>query len=213
MPRRKYNSTRKRDALKFLAAIAVLAVFISSTTILGFLPSNGLRQSEQSSGTGRTRVVGSFYDKELGTWVYLAQNDRALLLSVSGLTFFGWQNLGECSKALSGDGAALGYYPICKGKTEAYYAFGKVQGGNTAGVESLLYDTNGGAPDVPMKNLVFREKGGDVYFLCCAYLGYPYQSGASDNYVSYGIHVKAVDSGGKVLTEKSLERPDLSTMG
>lgn len=209
MKHKKYGSTRRSTALKLLAGIALLLAFVSMTNMLGLLPVNALRQLEQTTGTGHTRVVCRYHDRDAGVWIHLGENDRALLLSAAGLNLYGWWENGGCPKALSADGATMGYYTISSIKRQAkvYYVFGKVPGG-CAGVDAVLREAGGMAPDLAMETPCFKTVDGDCYFLCRAAVAY---DGNMENYPHYNPTVKALDAAGKVALDETLGDPAVFT--
>ncbi|GEM_PF-5248472 len=208
MKHKKYGSTRRATALKLLAGIALLLAFVSMTNMLGLLPVNALRQLEQTTGTGHTRVVCGYHDREAGVWIHLGENDRALLLSAADLNVTGWGYIGGCPQALSG-GTAANYYIIHNSKNLflTYYVFGKVPGG-CAGVEAVLRNAAEAFPDLAMETLALRTVGGDGYFLCRAAVAY---DGNMENYPHYNPTVKALDAAGKVALDETLGDPAVFT--
>ena len=210
MKHKKYGSTRRATALKLLAGIALLLAFVSMTNMLGLLPVNALRQLEQTTGAGHTRVVCRYHDRDAGVWIHLGENDRALLLSSSSFNLYGWWENGGCPKALSADGATMGYYTISSIKRQAkvYYVFGKVPGG-CAGVDAVLREAGGMAPDLAMETPCFKTVDGDCYFLCRVSVAYDSETTDSPH---YNPVVKAVDSAGNVLLDETLGDSDVATM-
>ena len=210
MKHKKYGSTRRATALKLLAGIALLLAFVSMTNMLGLLPVNALRQLEQTTGTGHTRVVCRYHDRDAGVWIHLGENDRALLLSAAGLNVTGWGYISGCPQALSADGATMGYYTISSIKRQAkvYYVFGKVPGG-CAGVDAVLREAGGMAPDLAMETPCFKTVDGDCYFLCRVSVAYDSETTDSPH---YNPVVKAVDSAGNVLLDETLGDSDVATM-
>lgn len=128
---RKKLLVRKRLALRSLLLAVVLLLLANYLFGIGLLlPTQVVRQSEETTGTGDTDTVTWVREPDIGKTmrIYLTANENALLLTPAYLSFCGWIDGGGQALDCSGQAPLYaGWRRLTWQDTDSvYYIFGRV---------------------------------------------------------------------------------------
>ena len=168
--------SRRKKALRRILIMAVALFVVNGLQHLGLLPRQAVCALEQRAGTGHTAVVARDWARPLRKTqlVYLSENEKALLLSDTYFTLYGWMpgfsDEVDCSAEAP---LHAGWRTLGRDGTILWYFYGRVDDPSVTRVDVTLrkqaYDEQSGAcpGDVVAETGTedFFEKGGYRYFL------------------------------------------------
>lgn len=161
MKKRSFNKTRKQKAIVRTIIAAALLILAFGANFYGLFPSSGLRELEDTLGTGKTDVVAKTFEKSVSSEIYLTENENVLMLAMSKFYILaGWQGRGRSVVDKDpDDGAAVvaGSWSLIDADSDQriFYIFGKV-------MDDAVTAVNAGIADAD--RTVLQSDGTDAFF-------------------------------------------------
>jgi len=135
--------TRKRVALRRIAVMAVVLLFVNTILHLGFLlPGQARLTVEERKGTGRTRAVEMNWEPELHLTFLtcLSQNENVTMLSTAYFTYLGWfPGFGNALDCSGEEPLYAGCSYLNRDERAVWYFFGRIDEPEIQRIEIVLY--------------------------------------------------------------------------
>ncbi len=214
---KKYR-TRKEKFFRLAGMTLLLAVLLSVTNAMNFLPGQAIRDMAETQNISEPRVIRSFYTDKLKTYrfarQYLVEGKEGLMLCAVGYDLLmGWYDRDWCAVNTAGDDPVyLGYRGHGQGESYVAHAFGRVDDKSVArivfrcrmGVEEERYRNW----EVPQE--AFFSENGRRYFLAETDA---FDQRAQEDLALHSMEALVYDESGKLLTEAEVRWHDWGSGG
>lgn len=204
--RRKKRPTRRQKALRALAILVFLALYVVIPGRYYLLPSQAIRAAERWGNMGPTQLIYEFSEKGRT----LRGNDRGLMACTlqNDVAYRGWEV--EYCAFLDCTKPAPFYAGVCR-SLHGINWYGRVDDPAAAAVRLEFYRTNLGEEKLEETFTIEKEdwtqQGGHLYFAL------EIEKEASKWHPLYRVHSELLDGEGNVIDSRDIFVEQFSTLG